>query len=89
MSTDKPNPVITVADPSETAEVEPTRRQTVKAFITKHKKPLIAVGLLGAVVGVSAVTGRQAGSSTDVLVLEVLPSDTDEVTVESTDTETA
>ena len=59
-------PLIIVEEPSEKKSVV----ARAKSFVTKHKKPLIAVGLLGAVVGVSAMTGRQT-TSTETLILEI------------------
>lgn len=51
------------ADSSEVVEKKSFVTKT-KTFARNHKKPLIAVGALVALVGVSAVTGRKTANST-------------------------
>lgn len=59
-------PIVTALSPEEIAaeETKSTFVQKGKTFVKNHKKPLIAVGALVGLVGVSAFTGRKSASVT-------------------------
>lgn len=63
---DTPVANVTTLNSEETAgeETKTSFVQKTKTFARNHKKPLIAVGALAALVGVSAVTGRKSASVT-------------------------
>lgn len=92
MSEKTPNPALSVAtdeNQQDDTETNPTRRQRAAAFIAKHKKPLIAAGLLGGVVGLASLSGRKSATVTVQSPLELDVYDPESVETESTDTVTA
>lgn len=64
-------PVINLAPAEETPETKQSFFQKAKTYARNHKKPIIAMGLLGAVVAGSAVTGRKTATVTVQSPLEI------------------
>jgi len=88
--TTTPTNVTTLPENSETEAVVEKQSfvQKTKTFARNHKKPLIAVGALAALVGVSAVTGRKTAPSFDAPVpddsVEIVTHEDGSFTVQAT-----
>lgn len=80
MSKNTTNPTIVLAENEESTVVDiPVEKQSfikkTGSFISKHKKPLIAAGLLSGLVGGAALLGRKTAPSNE----EPTPDDSIEI----------